>query len=576
MNNYSDIEQVRLLVGLLEQKGIRRVVLSPGSRNAPLTVSVARSTALTHYVVVDERSAAFFALGLAQQSGETVALVSTSGTALLNYAPGIAEAYYQGVPLLVLSADRPPEWIDQDDSQAIRQQGVFSSFVKGSFQLPVSITCDEERWHTNRVVNEAVNLSQEGFPGPVHLNIPLREPLYGFHSQQPEMPRVFSPATTAPQLQQAELLRMQHRFSSSSKVMVIAGFNAPDSSLREIMERLATFQQVVVLAESPANLSGGRIIPTIDRVLAPLSPGEAADYAPDLLITFGGALISRMIKSFIRSHPPREHWHIDRRTLPPDTCQSLTHPVPMGAASFFRQLCSGEGLSSSLSDFASRWEVKNKAAALRHEQFIQQAPWCDLKAFSILWPQLPPRSHLQLGNSTPVRYAQLFGPARVERTDSNRGTSGIEGSLSTAIGASIASGKETIVITGDLCFLYDSNALWNRYLTPHLKIIVMANGGGGIFRFLPGSSALEEVEELFETPHRVGLGQLVQTHRLELFEASDKASLQRVLPSFFEIRETPSVLLIETSAEISGNVLKGYFNFFHQPIPPELENETPG
>ena len=163
---HSDIESVRILISLLVQKGIKEVVLSPGSRNAPLLVSIAREKRLKHHVIVDERSAAFFALGIAQQTGQTVALICTSGTALLNYSPAVAEAYYQGIPLLVLSADRPSEWIDQDDSQTIQQQGALCNFVKKSFQLPTAITCNEDRWHTNRLVNEAINLSQHGRKRP--------------------------------------------------------------------------------------------------------------------------------------------------------------------------------------------------------------------------------------------------------------------------------------------------------------------------------------------------------------------------------------------------------------------------
>ena len=196
--SHSDIENVRILISLLVQKGIKEVVLSPGSRNAPLLVSVAREKRLKHHVIVDERSAAFFALGIAQQTGQTVALICTSGTALLNYSPAVAEAYYQGIPLLVISADRPSEWIDQDDSQTIQQQGALCNFVKKSFQLPTAITCNEDRWHTNRLVNEAINLSQHGRKGPVHINVPLREPLYGFQHESITSERVIKTLKETP------------------------------------------------------------------------------------------------------------------------------------------------------------------------------------------------------------------------------------------------------------------------------------------------------------------------------------------------------------------------------------------
>ena len=162
----TDKEGIKILIEVLKEKGIRQVVLSPGSRNAPLLVAFAREKQIRHFVVLDERSAAFMALGMAQQSGVPVALVCTSGTAPLNYAPAIAEAYYQRLPLIVITADRPVEWIDQDDSQTIRQQAVFRNIVKASYQLPAELFHADEHWYANRLVNDALNTALKGRQGP--------------------------------------------------------------------------------------------------------------------------------------------------------------------------------------------------------------------------------------------------------------------------------------------------------------------------------------------------------------------------------------------------------------------------
>jgi 2-succinyl-5-enolpyruvyl-6-hydroxy-3-cyclohexene-1-carboxylate synthase len=555
-----NVETARLLVAMLEQKGVRHVVLSPGSRNAPVSLLVARSPRLARHVIADERAAAFFALGIARQGGESVALACTSGTALLNYAPAVAEAYYQGVSLLVLSADRPPEWIDQDDGQTIRQRGALASLVKGSFQLPADGSAAAGRWHANRLLNEAINLSRDGHPGPVHVNIPLEEPLYGFAASPAAPERLVEPVAAAPRLREEELARLRRCLLETPRVMIVAGSCPPDGALRAALERLAARENVVVLAETLANPRPGRAIATIDRVLATLPPGEEAAHAPGLLISFGGAIISRAFKTFIREHPPREHWHVDRRTIPPDTYRALTLHVKMPPAAFLEQLAGGPS-TGACPGYAARWHASRDLAAARHAAVVSRLPWCDLRAFAILLPALPAGCLLHLGNSTPVRYAQLFGDTPAARVDGNRGTSGIEGATSTAAGAAAVAppGRATVLVTGDLGFLYDSNALWACPLSPALRVVVIVNGGGGIFRFLPGPSALPEVEELFETPHGVDIPALARLHGLALFTADDAPSLERVLPAFLAPGPRPALLAIDTRDRPSGEILKHYF-----------------
>ena len=558
--SHSDIENVRILISLLVQKGIKEVVLSPGSRNAPLLVSVAREKRLKHHVIVDERSAAFFALGIAQQTGQTVALICTSGTALLNYSPAVAEAYYQGIPLLVISADRSSEWIDQDDSQTIQQQGALCNFVKKSFQLPTAITCNEDHWHTNRLVNEAINLSQHGRKGPVHINVPLREPLYGFQHESITSERVIKTLKETPSLTAEISQNLREEFFLCPKVMIIAGFHEPDPVLQQHIKLLASLPNVVVLTESVTNLSIPLVISTIDRVISTIQPEEAETYVPELLITFGGAIVSRMIKAFIREHTPHSHWHIDERSTPPDTYKSMTLHVPMDTRTFFDQLQPAEIKANSLpSSYAHQWHQREEKATQIHDNYLKRIPWCDLKAFSMLIPALPAGSRLQLGNSTPIRYAQLFRYTQVDRTDANRGTSGIDGCTSTAMGAASTFDGITTLIVGDNSFLYDSNALWIKNCPPSLRIIVIQNGGGGIFRFLAGPSGLEEVEELFETPHDVDIERLAEVHRFKMYRATDAPSLESALSEFYQPGQQPAILVVHTPGKINGEILKGYF-----------------
>lgn len=552
----SDKEGIIILREILIAKGIRRVVLSPGSRNAPLTVAFAREKRLEHYVILDERSAAFFALGLAQQSGEAVVLVCTSGTALLNYGPAVAEAYYQRLPLLVISADRPEEWIDQDDSQTIRQEGIFRNIVKASWQLPVEIRQEEERWYVNRLVNDAVDCAWKGRRGPVHINIPLHEPLYGLRAWPAMKPRVVEYAGSGG-MEPEVLATLAGRMDAAGRVMILAGMHVPDAGLREAVRKLALLKNVVVLSETPANLGFGRHIATIDRVLAGIQEEELAEYAPDLLISYGGPMISRRIKAFLRDHRPQWHWSIDPGEHPADTFQALTTHIGMEAGKFLPLLA---GVAKGCpSDYAARWQEKKESTTRRHEHFASQAEWSDWKAFECLLPALPAGCALQLSNSTPVRYGQLFEYPQVDRTDSNRGTSGIDGATSTAVGAACLHPGMTVLVTGDMGFLYDSNALWNPYVNSRLRIVVMKNGGGGIFRFIAGPSGLEELETCFETAQEVNVQGFAELHRFRYFRAGSAAELKEVLPLFFREASSPAVLEIETPRLRNAEVLKSYF-----------------
>ena len=553
----TDKEGIKILIEVLKEKGIRQVVLSPGSRNAPLLVAFAREKQIRHFVVLDERSAAFMALGMAQQSGVPVALVCTSGTAPLNYAPAIAEAYYQRLPLIVITADRPVEWIDQDDSQTIRQQAVFRNIVKASYQLPAELFHADEHWYANRLVNDALNTALKGRQGPVHLNIPLRESLYGLRDYPEREVRTIECIDPAPSLSAGVMQRLVDIFDHCPKVMILAGFHRPDFRLREALHRLAGYPNVVVLTETLANVTSERHIGTIDRVLATVKEAEREEYRPELLITFGGPLISRHVKAYLRKFRPRWHWSIDRTEHPADTMQVLTTQIQLEAEGFFPQLVAvAKGRAS---DYALRWKEKKESAAVRHEEFAGRVEWSDWKAFSLILPALPEGSALQLANSTPVRYGQLFDYFQVKRVDGNRGTSGIDGSTSTAVGTALMREGITTLITGDMSFLYDSNALWNKYISSRLKIIVMKNGGGGIFRFISGPSELEELEECFETGTEVDVCGFAQLHHFRYFKASDEVELAGVLPEFFNETEWPVILEVETPRLKNAEVLKSYF-----------------
>lgn len=557
MNTTTDKKQVRILLEILSRKGVEDIVISPGSRNAPLIIGAARNEKFRKHVVVDERSAAFMGLGIAQQTGKPVALVCTSGTAVLNYAPAIAEAYYQQQPLIVLTADRPPEAIDQDDSQTLRQDGIYANYIKYSVTLPTEISVPEDEYYVVREVNQAVNAAMRPPYGPVHINIPLREPLSGISSDT-ESPRIIEGGNPRKILPEEEIAGLSGILSSASRVMLLASFGRYDKKLSEALETLAQLPQVVLLTENISNIRAKGAITTIDKLLSSIPEGRGQTYAPDLLVTFGGSLVSKMIKQFIKSYPPKEHWNINQGPFLVDTFSALTRQID-ATPSYLLGRMAEQATAKNAAEYSQLWHKLEEEAEAAKQKYIDSIPWSDLKAFSVLLPEIPAGTALQLSNGTPVRYAQLFRCNQFATVNSNRGVSGIDGAVSTAVGAAVANPRrDTLLITGDMGFLYDSNGLAIHDIPPALKIVVMKNGGGNIFRFLKGTSQLPELERYFETVQDVNVEALAQAGGFEYFKAENETALREALPLFL-CSEGKSLLEIETPRCENDKILRNYF-----------------
>ncbi|WP_207784625.1 2-succinyl-5-enolpyruvyl-6-hydroxy-3-cyclohexene-1-carboxylic-acid synthase [Marinifilum breve] len=562
--NYSDIKGVKELIDICWAKGMEYVIVSPGSRNAPLSISFAKDQRIKSLVIVDERSAAYFALGIAQQTRKPVGLVCTSGTALLNYGPAVAEAYYQRLPLVVISADRPTEWIGQDDSQAIPQPDVFRGFVKASYQLPLDANNPDDCWYLNRMGNEALTKAQTGRIGPVHINFPLREPLYGVKQYPDADERVIRKVSSVDELSKESVEDLATAFNSNKKILILAGLLHQQPELNELLKQLAQKPNVVVMTESVANLHGEEFLPCIDRVICSIKDEEKKDFQPDLLINFGGPLVSKMIKAFLREYRPKEHWFVGKEDHFIDTFKNLTSHIDVSPLAFFRQLL--PALNHTQSGYANLWKEKDAVVGKIHDQYLDHLQWSDMKAFEKILEAIPKGGNLQLANSSVVRYAQLFKTSDQLTYNSNRGTSGIDGCTSTAAGAALVNGKTTTLITGDVSFFYDSNGLWNKYLQPNLKIILINNGGGGIFRFISGPSGVDELEEYFETVQEYRADKLAETYGLDYFYAENETEVESVLPEFYAANERAAVLEIKTPRTINDQVLINYFKTIKEKV----------
>jgi 2-succinyl-5-enolpyruvyl-6-hydroxy-3-cyclohexene-1-carboxylate synthase len=542
------------LARLCAAKGVRHAVISPGSRNAPLVIAFSKHPEIQCLQVIDERSAGFFALGLAQQSYQPVALICTSGSAVLNYGPAIAEAFYQRIPLLVISADRPEEWIDQGEGQTIRQRNLLAPHLKESVQLPRHF--DElSRWDCGRLINKAIDATLLPVPGPVQVNVPFNEPLYGT-TEVKEDPRVIAPMPVASFLLPDKGWRA-HQLSTSLKVMVLVGQGVWSEGMKKQLQQLAALPQCTVFTEATSNLDVPEFITCIDRAIEGVKAENENDLKPDVLITFGGAIVSKRIKGLLRKWKPAQHWHVDAGERYHDTYQSLTHDIAVEPHIFLAQL---EGqVKGNESLYGEAWRMVDKRMLDVHQRILKATPFCDLTVFETLLARIPEGSDIHLANSTAARYAQLFNRTKGKRFFSNRGTSGIDGCTSTAVGAAFATSKPTTLITGDVAFCYDSNAFWNNHLSPELKVIVIDNGGGNIFRYIDGPDRDPEVLPWLESPHKRDIPAMVKSFGLPCYSANDEASLKSALDQLYKPHDTPAVLHITTDALVSPKVLRVYF-----------------
>lgn len=542
------------VVQLCLAEEVDHIVISPGSRNAPLTIGFTEHPFFNCFSIVDERCAAFFALGLAQQLKKPVALVCTSGSALLNYYPAIAEAFYSDIPLVVLSADRPSHLIDIGDGQTIHQENVFANHILYAANCKEGSEFQDEN---EQMINEALQTALYK-QGPVHINLPFSEPLYETQDTPSVSPKVIpSNKETTPDYSN-ELVGLAKDWNNSRRKMVLVGVLPPNSLDKEITHFLGNDDSLIVFTETTSNLHHHNFFPAIDQLIAPLKEEEFQQLQPELLVTFGGMVISKKVKAFLRKYPPKRHYHIDEKRAM-DTFFILDRHLKLSPEAVFHSLIieSRDVKSSYRNDWL---EVRNHRLA-RHESYKKEIPFTDFKVFSEVFAAMPKNRQLQLANSAAVRYAQLFELDPSWEVFCNRGTSGIDGSTSTAIGAALANSLPTVFITGDLSFFYDSNALWNNYIPSNFRIIIINNSGGGIFRILPGVNDTDNFSAYFETKHTLKAGELAGMFKFEYAKAQDETSLRRELESFFEPSNAPKILEVFTPSELNDKVLLGYFDY---------------
>lgn len=549
---------IRVFIQECLNNKLTHFVCSPGSRNAPIIIALDEHPDIQTIVIHDERSAGFYAVGMAQQLSAPVGIVCTSGSAMLNYYPAVAEAYYQCVPLVVISGDRPEEWVNHGDGQTIVQKGVYANHIKFEMEVPEMVDSIIDIESLKSKINLAFLACDAGWKGPIHFNVPVSEPLYNTVEVDFVKPEL---RTIEVKEEEFDLESFSELWKSSQRKMIICGQLDKNATLLSVLSEMAKDTSVAVLVENTSNLVDDRFIQCIDRTLNSIDNDEINEYKPDVLISIGGAIVSKRIKQFLRASNLKTHWKIGFEFPEMDTYRALSKSVQCFPNTFISAIINKCGAINN-STYGNLWRQKDCLIKDKLLDFYASVTYSDLAVFNVLLDYLPENSLLHMGNSSVVRYCQLFDPIKSISYFSNRGTSGIDGSLSTACGAAIViKNNYNVMITGDVSFFYDSNALWSNYLNENLRIIMINNSGGGIFKIIDGPSTTNQLDEFFVTKQEVKADKLCEAFNIEYFNANSIGGIESQISQFYAASDSkrPKLMEIFTPSKVNDKVLKQFF-----------------
>lgn len=593
---FSNKENINILTSLLLEYGVSDAVVCPGSRNAPIVHNLSQCQSIRCHPVTDERSAGFYALGIAQATQRPTVVCVTSGTALLNLAPAVAEAYYQHVPLVVVSADRPVQWIDQLDGQTLPQPDALGRFVRKAVSLPEPHVAsvgsgdgleaagkgalsdgdkrlDEERWMCRRLVNEALHAATCRQSAPVHINVPITEPLFAFDVAELPVAKRFR------QMEKVSFLNQQRqlfeRFFSADRPMIVIGQMAYGIISPETIRSLS--QHYVVMAEPLSNLHYQTIhFDEAVRVVESLDQNESLQYVPDYIIYIGDTLVSKPTRRWLRSTkatscvitPDALDIHDPITTLE-DIVECPLEDVDLLLSSFCDIYDNPEDFEDdedvmahedSRHGFHACWQQLLDRCAERAEAyepgFSQMAT---VKYFEEQLADLDTDICVHYANSSAVRLACIYAQHYVW---CNRGVNGIEGSLSTAAGFSLATDALTVCVIGDLSFFYDQNALWNSNIGGNLRIVLLNNGGGGIFRQLKGLDKSPVATSFVAAQHETTAQGICTQNDIGYISAKNMGEMQIGIVTLLT-RETNRPMLLEVFTDVDED-MKAYSMYFSQ------------
>lgn len=527
------------LIENLHQQGVNEAVICPGSRNAPIMLALVRHGGFRCYSISDERSAGFFGLGRALKIKRPVIICCTSGSAGLNFAPSVVEAFFQEIPLIILTADRPSEWIGQWDGQTIYQENLFGKHVKHAESF--------KPFQQNQLVEKAMAYPQ----GPVHMNVPIAEPFYPTNGEP--LPQIREPQ--AIEAYKTPKFDTDFQVNPGASLLISVGQRPFNQAENELFAQLA-LNGIPVIGDATANLP---VECQLHHDLIWSNEANLPSYQPDFHIHFGKSFVSKRIKQFLRTYKPTASWLVHPNPIgKPDPFQCLTRVVQAETCSVLASLC-----QQALKGVSAVNSAKNRVEAIQ-EAYFKKDIWSELAIYNKLISAIDsPNSEVHVANSLAIRYINwtenIFTQSEVF---SNRGTSGIDGCLSTAIGASQQTHKLVISLIGDVAFQYDRNALWNAYVGANVRIIIFNNSGGGIFGILDGAKDLPELDEFMVTKQVFRAKNTAIEAGIDYFEANDWNEMHQQMQHFFEPSDRAKIIEIFTDSAVNTQELQAYMSLF--------------
>lgn len=553
---FSNKQNINILTSLLIAHDVSDAVVCPGSRNAPIVHNLNECKSIRCWAVTDERSAGFYAIGIAQATQKPVVVCVTSGSALLNLAPAVAEAQQQHIPLIVVSADRPQQWIGQLDGQTLPQPTALQTFVRKAVSLPEPHDA-ETRWFCNRLANEALFQATTHGCAPVHINVPISEPLFCFDTPTLPEERAFRPLQHPYSLDKPALL-VDETMHSHRPIIVIGQMpeKAISKQTTDALTRAFTIFCEPLGADLDTTIHFDEVVRTYTR------PDELR---PDMIIYVGDTLVSKATRRFLRASEANTYFITTNTSTTPDPTMRLEGVVECIDNKDIDRLLYGlaeafvHDTNADRRRFHDLWKQLLAEAALHAASFTPE--FSQMAVVNHLESRIGStgnKVHTHYANSTAIRLAAIYSRHYVW---CNRGVNGIEGSLSAAAGFSLATEDVVLCVTGDLSFFYDQNALWNTNINGRLRIVLLNNGGGGIFRQLKGLQESPAAETFIEAEHATNAEGICQQNGIGYAAAHDMAEVQTEIGRLLTTKAArPMLLEVFTNAATDATVLEEYYN----------------
>lgn len=552
---YSNVKSVQYLVAMLKNKGIKNIVVSAGTSHDAIARSLENDSFFKTYSIVDERSAAFFAIGLIQELNTTVAIVCTAGTAAVNYLTGVTEAFNRKLPLVVITADKNPYYLNQQEDQMTNQKDLFNNVVKHTVTLPI-IKDKKDEWYCKRLINEALlELNHHG-NGPVHINIPIEDGMFAVDN--------WFTTTKLPEVNLIERIDIQtpeniwkEKFMSlkGKKVLIIYGqdYHIKDSTVTNI-EKIFKNYNCIISVDKLSNLHCEGTLETSRATLIKKQTNDFGKVVPNVVITVAGNVAWDGKFSLKKYKENFEHWIINGDGKVQDFYRNLTNIFECTTDEFLFQMA--KYTVDKDNSYYKLWKEINDS--FRFPDF----EYSNLYVTQKLMKKIPENSILNLGNSSTIRLAEYFDLDTSIQVYCNRGIHGIDGCMSTFIGQSATTDKLSFLIIGDLTFFYDMNALWNRYVGKNVRIMLVNNEGAALFHFNQGLKKYPTLNENVAAEHNATAKGWVESRGFKYLSSHNKSEFDKVLTEFVtEDSEQPIILEVFTKKEEDARLQHEFFDY---------------